>query len=167
MALIVESGNGDSTSESYISVADANVFHSSRGNTDWEDIDTPDKESALRRATDFMQQIYRMRWKGTRRLSTQALDWPRICVVLDDVDYAEVPSDEVPLLVKHACAMLALKAHTEDLAPDVDPVVKREKVDMIEIEYGNSVPYKRFRAVDALLAPLLSSSGSNLKVVRA
>lgn len=166
MALVTEDGTGFSTSESLCSVADANVFHEKRGNTVWENIDTPDKEILLRKATDNMQQMYRGRWKGMRVTTTQALDWPRACVYLDDIG-TTIPINEVPLLVKHACAMLALKAHTEDLAPDVDRVVKREKVDTIEIEYGNSVPYKRFRAVDALLAPLLSSSGSNLKVVRA
>jgi len=38
MSLIVEDGTGKSTSESYISVADASTYHAARGNTLWADV---------------------------------------------------------------------------------------------------------------------------------
>ena len=103
MTLIVEDGSGLSTSESYISVSDADARHTALGNTAWTGADAV-KESALRRATQYMTQAYRQRWKGTRLLREQALDWPRYGVIVDNfyLDTVIVPDD-----VANACADLA------------------------------------------------------------
>ena len=167
MALIVESGAGLSTAESYISVADADSYHALRGNTSWEALDDIDqKEPALRRATDYMIQVYRTRWKGVRMQATQALDWPRSGVYTEPFMYGGigeqpylVADDIVPPEVAQACARLALKAVSEDLAPDLERATRREKVGPLEVEYEpGAVQYKKFRDVDNLLASYLSTS---------
>ena len=52
MSLVVEDGTGKADAESYISVADADTYHSNRGNTDWAALTTTEKEQLLRGATD-------------------------------------------------------------------------------------------------------------------
>lgn len=175
MALIVEDGSGKVDSESYISVAEATTYHSDRGNAAWAALanDTI-REQMLRKATGFMEQTYRERWKMFRVTSTQALSWPRAWVQLPDAPYgygsfaAFVPNTIVPTEVKRACAELALAAISGDLNPTLDRTTLKEKVDVIEVEYSPHSPeYKRFRAVDMLLSPYLQVSGMSAKLVRA
>jgi hypothetical protein len=166
MALIVEDGTGKADAESYISVADATAYHAARGNAAWATLasDTV-REQLLRRATEYMLESYRQRWQGYRISSTQALDWPRAGVCVDGYLIA---INIVPVEVQRACAELALKAATADLAADVGQTARRVKVGPIEKEYApNASPVKRYRAVDLLLAPFLSGSDMNIKVVRA
>lgn len=169
MSLIVEDGTGKSDAESYISVADADTYHSKRGNTAWAALATETKEVLLRKATDYMVQTYRTQWAGARKQDYQALDWPRYDVPKFDSPsgYGSYPAyyldTIVPGEVKVACAELAYKANVDTLAPDIDRLTKREKIGTLEVEYDNNqgVPYKRYRSVDNLLAPLLMSLGSN------
>ena len=75
---------GGASAESYASVLEADTYHSNRGNIAWTALATPAKEQALRKATDYLTQIYRERWKGYRVDNTQALDWPRLNVGIND-----------------------------------------------------------------------------------
>ena len=165
MSLVTESGAGSATAESYISVADADTRHAAFGNTAWAALTTSAKEIALRKATAYMVQSYRTRWLGERINSTQALDWPRWGAV---VGCYTIPSDEVPVTVADACADLALKASTDELSPDLERAVIREKVGPLETEYS---PYGQrnttYTAIDAILAPFLTGSGCMVRVGRA
>ena len=181
MTIEVEDGSAKSNAECFISVADADIYFAARNLTLWADVDVSEseKEGALRRATGYMQQVYRMKWAGYRKTDAQALDWPRELVPRPDgpgqyqggllVSY--YPNDAVPREVQHACAELAFRALFGELAPDVDRVTKREKVDVIEVEYADGFSVtKRYRAVDNLLAPLFGNgvaSGFAIKLVRA
>lgn len=169
MSLIVEDGSNVTGAESYISVADADTYHVKRGNTSWGVLTTENKEILLRKATDYMVQTYRTQWAGARKYDDQALDFPRYDVPKFDSPsgYGVYPSyyDDtiVPGEVKVACAELAYKAISETLAPDIDRITKREKVGVLEVEYDTNAgaPYKKYRAIDNLLRPLLLSLGSN------
>lgn len=164
MSLIVENGTGLSTAESYISVADATTRHAALGNTNWALLTTPEIEQALRRATNYMVQTYRGLWTGYRINSTQALDWPRSWVV---VDTYPVASNAVPSDIANACADLALKAASGDLAEDLTRGIVREKVGPLETEYDRNSPQSvRYRAVDMALAPYLAGAGANARLVR-
>lgn len=179
MALIVEDGSGTNPlAESYISVADATTYHTNRGNTAWTALasDTV-REQCLRKATDYMIQVYRENWKGYRVSDTQALDFPRNDMQRDDIGNAMFsyspygyyyPNDNVPTEVKNACAELALKAASGDLSPDLTQGVKKEKIDVIEVEYDTCSPqYTRYRAIDNMLSPYLSGNGgTNRRVIR-
>ena len=165
MSLVVEDGSGLSTAESYISVADASAHLTALGDTTFAAETTSNQEAALRRATQFMVQRYRSRWKGTRLLRDQALDWPRYGV---EVDRWTVLSTIVPADIANACADLALKALTETLNPDLERGVKREKVGPLETEYDTYSPQaKRWQAVEQALQPYLRSAGINASLVRA
>jgi hypothetical protein len=172
MALIVENGLGLADAESYISVADADAYHSNRGNTAWAALTTTTKEQLLRKATDYMEQVYRLRWLGYRHTETQALSFPRDEVPRKDFTYLNqfsfYPNDTVPIEIKNSCAELASRAINSDLAPDIARIAKREKVDVLEVEYdANSPAYVIFRAIDNIVAPFLSTSGnSQRRVVR-
>jgi hypothetical protein len=172
MALITEDGTGRSDAESYCSVAAADSYHSKRGNSGWTALDVPTKEQALRKATDYMA-AFRGRWEGYRKLSTQALDWPRYLVpvkdALDGFGQAYYADDAVPAAVQNACAELALKTATGTvLAPDLDPPIVREKVGPLETEYlpGTRQTVK-FYAVELMLQPFFSGSSTSMKVSRA
>ena len=158
MALIVEDGSGKSDSESYISVADASTYHAARGNTAWAALATDAlREAALRKATDFMRQVYRSRWQGYKVNEDQALDWPRYYV---EVEGYAIDSDIVPTEIKNACAELALRASAADLNPDLTQGVAREKVGQIEVEYDKASPqFTRYKAIDAILSPYLKAGG--------
>lgn len=167
MALIVEDGTGLSTAESYISVAFADTYHSVRGNTLWATMSVNEREQALRRATDYMGQVYRLQWQGRRISSTQALDWPRYDVVVDGYYIA---SNILPNDLKNASAELAFKAAGGELYADQGQGVISEQVGPIKVEYNpNSPATIRYKAIDALLLPFFDGSmagGLNLKAVR-
>lgn len=172
MSLIVEDGSGKSNSESYISVADADTYHSNRGNTDWAALTTTVKEQLLRKATEYMVAVYRLRWDGYRYVNTQALDWPRIYVPVRDIcsvnAYPEyVDFDVVPVLVQNACAEFALKANAETLLDDQEQVTIREKVGPIEVEYDKFSPQsKRYLQIENSLSIYFASSANQVKLMR-
>lgn len=172
MALVVETGTGSATAESYISVADASTYHTNRGNAAWAALasDTV-REQSLRKATDYMEQVYRLRWLGYRVTITQALSWPRDEVQRLDLtllnQYSYYENNVVPTEVKNACAELALKAASGELLPDLNQGVVMEKVDVLQIEYDKYSPQSpRYTAIDRLLAPFLSGSSVSRTVVR-
>lgn len=181
MSLINEDGTGLATAESYISVAACLLYHSNRGNTLWATITTAQQEQALRRATDYMLQEYRSRWLGRRVLTTQALDWPRVGVVIEDFNGSQsfgnmgsyglfqVSYTIVPIEVQNACAELALRAAAGALADDLGPKIVSETVGPIKTDYDPySQSFIRYRAVDNMIRAYLISGGSNnmIKMVR-
>ena len=156
MAIIVETGSGSPNSESYCSVVYADIYHAGRGYVAWDNAD--DKEAALRKATDYMGQRFRGMWRGYRHFKIQALDWPRVGVVVDR--FVVVDSDIVPDGIIRACAEYALRAATGDLQPDRTQTVVRKKIGEIEVEYDKSSPQTtRYDAVSNLLSPYLSAGG--------
>jgi len=111
VALVVETGAGSSTAESYISVADTDTyFDSKRGaastySADWDAASTTDaiKEACLRWATRLIDKGWI--WDGEKSTTTQALRWPR-SYILDD-EGTEIDGDVIPNDLKHAVAELA------------------------------------------------------------
>jgi hypothetical protein len=157
MALIVEDGTGLSNADSYISSADATIYHTNIGNAGWNAV--VDKDAALRKATEYMRSTYYGKWAGYPKTQTQRLDWPRYSVEYRNGGlYAD---NAVPEEVKNACAELALKSTIEELMPDAEQTVKREQVGPIEVEYNvYGVPTNKFTAITAMLAPLLNETRS-------
>jgi hypothetical protein len=164
MALVVEDGTGLANAESYVSVAAASTRQAVLGNTNWATLITAEMEEALRRATVHMTQAYRTRWTGMRINSAQALDWPRYGVVVDGYSVA---SDSVPADIANACADLAFKAASGDLAPDIERAIIRERVGPLETEYSaHGTQVTRYRAIDLALAPYLTGSSAMARLVR-
>jgi hypothetical protein len=164
--LITETGAALANAESYCTVAFATDYHSARGNAAWLSLaDDTVREALLRKATDAMLALYRERWKGVRATATQALDWPRLDVVVDT--YARA-ADEVPQEVQKACAILALKAISGDLDPDPTQATKKKKVASLEVEYYEPAQALRLhKSVTDLLSPFLTGAGMSIRLVRA
>ena len=166
MTLIVEDGSALVNSESYCSVAFADDYHAKRGNVAWDVVD--DKEAALRKATDYMTQVYRNAWQGFRYRTYQSLDWPRTGVVVDR--FRVILATVVPPEIMAACAELALRASANALYADQTQLVKSKKVGPIEVVYADGgSPALRFKAVDAILAPYLwgnSTGGASYGTIR-
>jgi hypothetical protein len=133
MAFLVEDGNGLTTSNSYVAVADADTFHADRGNTAWADADTTDRQAALINAADYLDATYA--FIGCKKLEDQAMDWPRYDAV--DPDGFTILDSVVPTVIKEAAMVLALEALSGDLlSSSTDGAVKslRVVVDVIEEE---------------------------------
>jgi hypothetical protein len=164
MALIVEDGTGKTDSESYVTVAAASARLSALGDTSFAALASDAlREQALRKATNYMEQRYRLRWRGTRLLRAQALSWPRYGAVVDgwDLDSTVVPPD-----VSNACADLALLSLTETLNPNIDRTVIREKVGPLETEYAPGSPLvKRWSAVEQSLTPYFKMGAMSAELV--
>jgi hypothetical protein len=152
--LIVEDGTGKVDAESFATVAEADARLAALGMTIWNDnMSGPEKEQALRRAAEYMEQKWRLRWKGVRSFTTQALSWPRAQVVVEDLLY---PFDAVPTAIRNANIDLALPAAKGELIEDPKPVVIRQKLGPLERQYDpNSLRGPRFMAQSLLVAPFL------------
>lgn len=167
MTLTVETGSGLANADSYASTTAADTRLAALGNTTWGTGTTATsagKEAALRRATVRMQQAYRQSWKGQRISLTQALDWPRAYVTVDELPIA---ANVVPVDVVNACIDLAAKAAILELTPDTGPQVVRKKIGPLETEYApHGQTSTEFTAIDLLLAPYLKGSGAMASVLR-
>lgn len=167
MAFEVEDGTGLIDSTSYVDVADADAYHTDRGNTAWTDADTDLKQQALIRATQALDQYGLERYIGTRSTSTQALEWPRT----DAVDRNGFTLTGIPVAVKQATydAGLAELTTPYALTPTLERggAVKMERVEgAVTVEYDTSAPSVTvYTTVTRALAPVLST-GSAMRVVR-
>lgn len=149
---------GGASADSYASVADWQAYATSMGWTLSGDTDT--FEANLRRATAYLDRIYR--WVGRRADDDQALAWPRIVWDTDEDGYA-IPSDEIPAGIVNATYELAyLENQGNDLLSYTDgAAIKRRKVKAgpveSETEYlaGSSVE-SRVVAIEGLIRPYLS-----------
>lgn len=153
--LIVEDGTGKADAESFVTVAEADARLAALGMTTWdENMSEPEKEQALRRATQYMEQRWRLRWKGALYTGVQALSWPRSDVVAEGYLY---PFDAIPTAVKNANIDLAFAAAKGELIEtNPKPLVIRQKLGPLEREYDRgSLQRPRFAAVTLMLAPFL------------
>lgn len=172
-SLIVEDGSIVAGAEAYIDVSYADAYHAGRGNDAWAVLTIPQKEAAIRKATDYMGEAYRLKWAGKRVAINQALDWPRLTVPRKDAigfqfsgqvyyDFKSIPEE-----IKKASAELALRSIAGDLAPDLKQGVRSKKIGPMETTYDTNSPQsKRYRAVDMLLAIFLTGGGATMGLSR-
>lgn len=124
--IIVEDGTKVANANSYISVANFQTYASDRGITI-----SGTEEDLLIQAMDYLENLD---FKGYRLTEDQALEWPRSEVPKFDIYWYD--TDEIPqLLIDGLCEVaLAIDAGNSPLS-NIDKSVKREKVDVLEIEY--------------------------------
>lgn len=90
---------------SYISVADADLYFEGRLNTDaWDALDVPTKETSLIQATRQLDQLYL--WQGFITDINQTLGWPRIGAY--DCNGVLIEDDEIPRGVEEGTCEFAL-----------------------------------------------------------
>jgi hypothetical protein len=153
---------------SYVSVSDANTYWLDRNNSVWSSLTTAKKEAALIEATQYLDANYS--FIGTQDI-LRTLAWPRFDVYITKGNLAGVSYDAttIPPLIKQAVYELALEASSERLLPvkDRGGQIKKEKIDVIEIEYYDNAPgSKTYSFVTKLLSPLLNSTPGQRKLVR-
>src|ERR1017187_2727519 len=77
MALIVENGSGLPNADAYVSIADCVAYAANHGLT-FDGIAIPASEAAIRRATEYVDFKYRLRFPGFRtNRHLQTREWPR------------------------------------------------------------------------------------------
>lgn len=163
---VVEDGTGLINANSLAAVADADVYHALRNNATWTNADLGTKQTALVRATDYIELRWGARLKGVRQFpeNPQNLSYPRLYI---DSDGA------VPLGVQKACAEYALRALSSPLVPDPPAVTTarpvellREKVGPLETETRYSAgatlsSWQSYPVPDGLMKPFIAG-GSGL-----
>ena len=153
--MVVEDGTGLSNADSFVSVAYADTYFTTRGVNAWASL--TNKEALLIKATDYIEAVYSESWKGVTLNDTQSLSFPRI------IDDATVYPDR---LLKAVCE-LALKANDGDLLVDVEQRTIEEKVDVITVKYAEYSDQKtQYSMVYGLISPYLLSTGANKKAMR-
>lgn len=171
MAIIVEDGSGKTNANSYIDVDFARAYAESRGFS--FPVDT-EVEPWIVNACDFVES-FAEQFKGNRKTATQALSWPRTNVVIDGEKF---PDDKIPTQLKLAQAQAVVEQSQGSVLqpPITDYAVRREKVDVIEVEYATGGGQNntatvtltpKFPKVEQWLRPLLGGTGGLLKVIRA
>ena len=163
--LVVETGSGSSSANSYESVAGADTYHADHNDpvpTTWSDATGLRKETALKNATQYLDAVYNNKWLGLRSNSGQRLDWPRTGIV--DRDGFSVTSSTMPRVLLECTAILAHLDITETsgLIPDLAAStsnIKREfkKVGPLEKEtewFGATDKLKTFSLVEELIEEL-------------
>lgn len=156
MPLVVEDGTGLVNANSYNSVPEIRSYADARG----YDLPVEDEDVELLavQATDYVDS-FRTSYQGKKtNPSVQALQWPRTGVTIDD---EPVDPDSLPRELKNAHAQASIEAYTTDLMANGSAFVKKEKVDVIEVEYAepNNSLSEGFTKIDSLLDPLFKSSG--------
>lgn len=142
--------------DSYLSVADADAYHTALGHQAWAAASEEEKERALRAASQYIDSRYR--FKNQVLVANQPLEWPRL-------------GFPWPMRrVLDATAELALRALSGPLYVDVDgggERITKEKIGPLETEFADPVNGGQvaYTVVDDLLAPLLwTGSGGRLRV---
>lgn len=154
--------------DTYLSVADADTYWTNRNNSVWGAATTAAKEAALREATKYVDGAFN--FVGNQILAN-VLAWPRDGVFIESGNFAGKVYDNVtiPPQVKDAVAELALEALSADLAPTLarGGAVKREKVDVIEVEYMDFAPSgKVYAFASMILKPLTVGTKTTRKLIR-
>ncbi len=168
--MAIDTTPGGTTSDGYVSEADADAYHADRvDNAAWDTADTATKETAIKHATRLLDLLD---WVGTKTVETGSLRWPREGVY--DLDDIELDSTTIPAWLEDANAEWAfvLIRDGDPLATPSSAGLERLKLDVIELEFdstGNNPSQKPQGTPDSVLAiitPYLSSGPFTMSVVR-
>ncbi len=134
MAFTVESGSGDAGANAYLSAAAVTTHHTDRGNTAWDDFAIADQQTAIVRASDYIDKRFGVRFVGLRKTKEQGLEWPRLDA-FDQDGYLLSGPDALPRQLLRAAAEYALRAAIyQTLAPDAPfPVQKQDLTDSLAV----------------------------------
>lgn len=162
MTLVVEDGTKTDTvsplPNTYVDADGLAAFATLRGLDDIAASGIVQLEIALIKAVDYLQEKYRLRWKGSLTKGFQPLHWPRRGVDVPDFfdpffrqanvpinfqDTLYVAENVVPEEVRTAQNLLAIATYSGDestgiLQPALGRATKREKLGTLEVEYFNA-----------------------------
>ena len=151
---VYEDGTGLPNANSLASVQDFKDYYSLR-NIDISTLTDTQIEGFLVLGTDYILQKYD--FKGSKLKDTQSLPFPR--VVNNETIF--------PTNVKYATILLAFKSQNGSLLADSQQQVKKEKVDVLEVEYmDGSSSEVVYNDVLGYLKPYLSNAGNVYNISR-
>lgn len=168
-SFVPEDGTGLANANSYVDVAFADQYFLDRGITTWTGVDAV-KQSALVRATDYVENRYSEKFMGCKFSDAQALHFPTDSGNTDDVTGDKIP-DPMPVKLLKAICEYAVRALSAELAPDPTTDVtgqrvqaKTETVGPITesttyAQGGLIYSFKPYPAADVLLKGLWRSVG--------
>ena len=164
MAFTVEDGTGLFNANSYLSVADADTYHTDHIDpTEWSGASQGDKEKALRLATQYLDVRYDGKWKGERSNRDQALAWPRANAQDNDGYYYD--NNELPQRLKNSVAELALRVIKGDtLLGDItkpgtikSKSVKAGPIQTTKVYVGGMSNVKKYPLIERQIRHLIRS----------
>ena len=149
--IIIEDGTVVSGANSYVTEAELTTYAADRGITL-----TAATDVLLIKAMDYIESLS---FIGTKYSKGQALQWPRSNVYIDGFYF--VPTIIPPALQTGQIATaLAIDSDNGPLAT-VGRSTKREKVDVIEVEYMDSAAAQPIvKTINAAMRKILVSGGS-------
>ena len=151
---VYETGEGLPNANSLTSVQDFKDYYSLR-NIDISTLTDTQIEGFLVLGTDYIVQKYD--FKGSKLKDTQSLPFPR--VINNETIF--------PNNVKYATILLAFKSQNGSLLADSQQPVKKEKVDVLEVEYmDGSSSEVIYNDVLGYLKPYLSNAGNVYNISR-
>jgi hypothetical protein len=138
MSLTVEDGTLVTGADSYVSLANADIYWSANGEpAAWTALDDAGKEAKLRSAARYLNDGQRLPFTGAQRAWDQPLAWPRTGAT----NYGmTVPSDVIPPAVIEAQLWLTVNGQAAGVggtvsSPALTGNVKREQLGPLEKEY--------------------------------
>ena len=150
----VETGEGLSNANSLASVQEFKDYYTLR-NINISTLTDTEIEGMLVLGTDYIVQKYD--FKGSKLKDTQSLPFPR--VINNETIF--------PNNVKYATILLAFKSQNGSLLADSQQQVKKEKVDVLEVEYmDGSSSEVIYNDVLGYLKPYLSNVGNVYNISR-
>ena len=147
---IVEGANSYVTGVEYLDWSDARFGN----NRTARPSQSSDADRLVLRATDYFETLH---FIGEKVSSAQSLQWPRTGAVIDGFEY---PSNQIPPEVKSSIFELAYAHETGiGLMQERERKVKKEKADVVEVEYFESSAAQAYsRAVSVTLQKLLANA---------
>lgn len=140
---VVADGTNLTNATSYVSVAEADdYFEVDRAFTaTWSALTTTEKEYLLGWSTRILDQ--KIKWKGTKDTTTQALEWPRDGTY--DRNGVAILDTVIPQQLKDATCEFAKFAQTNDptTGSGVD-FIRAITLDVLEIEYQEGTSQSSF-----------------------
>ena len=151
--IVVEDGTGtNAAANSYVSEAELTTYAADRGITL-----TAATDVLLIKAMDYIESLS---FIGTKFSEGQALQWPRDKVYIDGY-YVESTTIPSALKTGQIATALAIDSDNSPLAT-VGRSTKREKVDVIEVEYMSSAAAQPIvKTINAAMRKILVSGGSS------
>lgn len=161
MAFTIEDGTGVADANAYVTETELGTYADDRAVT----LASGDAESAIVRATTYIDATYRTRFVGYKTNGRdQGLEWPRTGVL--DAQYFPIANDEIPIEIKNATCEAAIRELTtpDSLLADLERggQIRMLKAGSVEIEYGaNATPTTTYRVIDGILSGLLGAASAS------
>lgn len=149
-------GDGLANANAYLTLAFTNQYHEDRGHAFWATATDADKQTAIVRATFYVDKRFGRKWRGVRADQDQALDWPRIGAYDND----DFPLDAIPRKLRWAVAEYALRALIyQTLAPDpLRPVPTQDMSDTTNPNQQTEVITGQVKSKKVQVGPISEST---------